>query len=128
MFYHKIWMLDSSKCILVATFQVFPTIFFIHIFALVFLGKAVFKDSRGRVNVNYSAWLAGYDGYIIYLFQLLTFLICTFFSFLGTLFFWRNLGFHTNVGGVWLLLPKKMLHFIAENSDWQKFIFGVEWN
>lgn len=67
-------MLESSKCILVATFQVLPTIFFTSNFCPGVLVKAVFEGSSDRVNVSYSA-LCGLQSMMdafIYLFQLLT--------------------------------------------------------
>lgn len=33
---------------------------------------------------------------------------------------------HRIVGGVWVLLPNGISHFIAENSEKQNFVFGVE--
>lgn len=100
-------MLDSSKCILVATFQVFPTIFLLQIFALV---KAVFEDSSRRVNVSCSA-LCGLQGMMdafIYLFQLLTVFSNAFFLSWDIILLKNPKVSHRNVGGVWLLLLKEI--------------------
>lgn len=50
-----------------------------------------------------------------------------------TFFFFPFLEYHSfeepqgfTVGEVWLLLPKEIAHFIAEDPQEQDFIFGVE--
>ena len=82
-----------------ATFQVFPRIFFYFQFLpWFFLVKAVFEDNKCGVNVKCNA-LCGLHGmmdtFSYFSYWLFSYILCS--SFLGMLFFKRTLRFHTEM-------------------------------